>query len=128
MTATSGARGARARARRRPGPGAKGRLPFSPWHLVLIPATIVLIFPFAWLLITSVETPAEALHFPPILIPHVLQFANYPDALDSAPFGRFFVNSAVVAVATVLATWCCARWPGTRSPGSASSAGPPCSW
>jgi multiple sugar transport system permease protein len=34
------------------------RLPFSPWHLVLIPATIILIFPFAWLLITSVETPA----------------------------------------------------------------------
>jgi multiple sugar transport system substrate-binding protein len=26
------------------------------------------------------------------------------------------------------ATWCCARWPGTRSPGSAFSAGPPCSW
>jgi multiple sugar transport system permease protein len=28
------------------------RLPFSPWHLVLLPATLVLIFPFAWLLIT----------------------------------------------------------------------------
>ena len=81
----------------------KGRLPFSPWHLVLIPATLVLIFPFVWLIITSVETPAEALHFPPILIPHTLHFANYPDALNSAPFGRFFLNSAVVAVLTVLA-------------------------
>jgi multiple sugar transport system permease protein len=39
------------------------RLPFSPWHLVLVPATIVLIFPFVWLIVTSVETPAEALHF-----------------------------------------------------------------
>ena len=78
------------------------RLPFSPWHLVLVPATLVLLFPFAWLLITSVETPAEALHFPPVLTPHVLRFANYPDALASAPFGRFFVNSAIVAVATVL--------------------------
>jgi multiple sugar transport system permease protein len=79
------------------------RLPFSPWHLVLIPATIVLIFPFAWLLITSVETPAEALHFPPILIPHVLRFANYSDALSTAPFGRFFLNSAIVTVVTVAA-------------------------
>ena len=78
------------------------RLPFSPWHLVLIPATLVLIFPFAWLLITSVETPAESLHFPPVLVPHVLRFANYSDALASAPFGRFFLNSAVVAVATVV--------------------------
>jgi multiple sugar transport system permease protein len=79
------------------------RLPFSPWHLVLLPATLVLIFPFAWLLITSVETTGEALHFPPVLIPHVLRFANYPDALSTAPFGRFFVNSAIVAVVTVAA-------------------------
>ena len=78
------------------------RLPFSPWHLVLIPATIVLIFPFVWLVITSVQTPAEALHFPPVLIPHQIRLANYPDALNSAPFGRFFVNSAIVAVVTVL--------------------------
>jgi len=79
------------------------RLPFSPWHLVLIPATIVLIFPFAWLIITSIETPAEALHFPPILTPHHLDFGNYPQALQAAPFGRFFINSAVVAVTTVIA-------------------------
>jgi multiple sugar transport system permease protein len=78
------------------------RLPFSPWHLVLVPATVALLFPFAWLLVTSVETPAESLHFPPILIPHALRFANYSDALSSAPFVRFLVNSAVVAAATVL--------------------------
>ena len=78
------------------------RLPFSPWHLLLIPATIVLIFPFAWLIVTSVQTPAEALHFPPILIPHKLDFGNYPQALQAAPFGRFFLNSAVVAVTTVI--------------------------
>jgi multiple sugar transport system permease protein len=87
---------ARPRRRRR------GLLPFSPWHLVLIPATIVLIFPFAWLLITSLETSAEALHFPPILTPHHLSFGNYPQALRAAPFGRFFLNSAVVAVVTVV--------------------------
>jgi multiple sugar transport system permease protein len=78
------------------------RLPFSPWHLVLLPATLVLIFPFFWLLITSLETPTEALHFPPVLVPHVLRFANYADAFNSAPFARFFINSGVVAVLTVL--------------------------
>jgi multiple sugar transport system permease protein len=77
------------------------RLPFSPWHLVLIPATIALLFPFAWLIVTSLETSSEALHFPPILIPHVIRFANYSDALSSAPFVRWLVNSAVVAVVTV---------------------------
>jgi multiple sugar transport system permease protein len=78
------------------------RLPFSPWHLVLIPASVALLFPFAWLLITSVETPSEALHFPPILFPHTIRFANYSDALSTAPFVHWLINSAVVAVATVL--------------------------
>ena len=83
-------------------PGRRFRLPFSPWHLVLVPATLALIFPFVWLIVTSVETPAEALHFPPVLIPRELHFANYPNALAAAPFGRFFLNSAVVAVTTVV--------------------------
>jgi multiple sugar transport system permease protein len=77
------------------------RLPFSPWHLVLIPATIALLFPFVWLLVTSMETSSEALHFPPILIPHVIRFANYSDALSQAPFVHWLVNSAVVALVTV---------------------------
>jgi multiple sugar transport system permease protein len=80
----------------------KLRLPFSPWHLVLIPATLVLLFPFYWLLLTALETPSEAMHFPPVLIPHVLRFANFADAWKSAPFGRFFLNIAIVAVTTVV--------------------------
>ena len=83
-------------------PRRRWRLPFSPWHLVLIPATIVLIFPFVWLLLTSVETISEALHFPPLLTPHIIKFSNYADALKSGPFGRWFANSVIVAVATVL--------------------------
>jgi multiple sugar transport system permease protein len=78
------------------------RLPFSPWHLVLVPATIVLIFPFLWMIVTSFETSAEALHFPPILLPHALRPGNYAAALRAAPLTRFFVNSAIVAVTTVL--------------------------
>jgi multiple sugar transport system permease protein len=78
------------------------RLPFSPWHLVLIPATIILIFPFFWMIVTSVETPSEALRFPPDLTPHVLRPSNYTAALHAAPFGRFFWNSIVVALTTVV--------------------------
>ena len=83
-------------------PRSRLRLPFSPWHLVLVPAAVLLLFPFAWLLLTSLETSSEALHFPPLLTPHVLKLSNYPAAWNSAPFGRFFINSAVVAVTTVL--------------------------
>ena len=78
------------------------RLPFSPWHLVLVPATVVLLFPFYWLVITSLETESEALRFPPVLFPSVVRFANYADALASAPFVRFFFNSLEVTLLTVL--------------------------
>jgi multiple sugar transport system permease protein len=104
VTATSAPARSGQRQAQRPGAPAarrRRRLPFSPWHLALVPATLALAFPFLWLLITSVETPAEALRFPPVLVPHVVRFANYTDALNSAPFGRFFINSAIVAVSTV---------------------------
>jgi len=77
-------------------------LPFSPWHLVLVPASIILIFPFVWIAVTSIETPSEALRFPPDLTPHVLRFGNYHAALQAAPFWRFFWNSGVVAMTTVV--------------------------
>jgi multiple sugar transport system permease protein len=79
------------------------RLPFSPWHLVLLPASVILVFPFLWMLITSLESQSESLHFPPVLIPHKIVPANYPNALNAAPFSHFFVNSIVVALVTVLA-------------------------
>src|SRR5262249_59425467 len=46
--------------------------------------------------------PAERGHYPRVLIPRELHCENYPNALAAAPFGRFFLNSAVVAVTTVL--------------------------
>jgi multiple sugar transport system permease protein len=73
----------------------------SPWHLVLIPITFILLVPFLWMLITSLETPAETHQFPPVLVPHRPQWSNYPDALAAAPFVRFMINSAVVAIVTV---------------------------
>lgn len=99
MTASTVATGVRARPVMA---GRRSRLPFSPWHLVLIPATIVLLFPFIWLIVTSVETSAEALRFPPDLTPHVIRLQNYSDAFGAEPFGRFFLNSAIVAVTTVI--------------------------
>jgi multiple sugar transport system permease protein len=52
------------------------RLPFSPWHLVLIPVTFILIVPLLWMLITSLETEGETV-LPPVLLPEP-RFENYP--------------------------------------------------
>jgi multiple sugar transport system permease protein len=78
------------------------RLPFSPWHLVLAPLTFVLIVPLLWMVVTSLETQGEANRFPPVLVPHHPRLANYPDAWHTAPFGTFFLNSALVALVVVV--------------------------
>jgi multiple sugar transport system permease protein len=75
----------------------------SPWHLVLIPLTFILLVPLFWMLITSLETEAETRRFPPVLIPASPQWSNYPDALAAAPFLRFMLNSTIVALVVVVA-------------------------
>jgi multiple sugar transport system permease protein len=74
----------------------------SPWHLVLLPLTLVMIVPLVWMLITSVETLRETQHFPPILTPEQLRWQNYRDVLEQAPFARWFLNTLVVTVAVVV--------------------------
>jgi multiple sugar transport system permease protein len=74
----------------------------SPWHLVLIPITFVLLIPLLWMLATSLETEAETHRFPPVLFPQSLQWHNYADAWQAAPFGSFMLNSVIVSVLTVI--------------------------
>ncbi len=74
----------------------KVRMPFSPWHLVLIPLTFLLVVPLLWMLVTSLESEGEANRFPPVLLPERPRFENYVDAWNAAPFGHFFLNSLLV--------------------------------
>jgi multiple sugar transport system permease protein len=77
------------------------RLPFNPVHLILIPVAVVMVTPLAWMVMTSIQTPTEARHFPPVL-PSGIHWQNYSDAIHAAPFGRFFLNSFLVTGAAVL--------------------------
>jgi multiple sugar transport system permease protein len=77
------------------------RLPFRPLHLVLIPLSALMVTPLAWMVLTSIQTPDEARRFPPVF-PSGIHWQNYTDAINAAPFGRFFLNSALVTGATVI--------------------------
>jgi multiple sugar transport system permease protein len=79
------------------------------------------------MLITSIQTLPETRHFPPHLIPSGIHWRNYPDALNSAPFGRFFLNSFIVTGASVVGNLRSAAWPGMPSRGCGSSAETCCS-
>jgi multiple sugar transport system permease protein len=73
----------------------------SPWHLVLIPVSFILLFPFYLMVVTSLQTDAQTRQFPPLLTAPTPQWSNYSEALNAAPFVRFMVNSAVVALIIV---------------------------
>ena len=77
------------------------RLPFNPRHLFLIPLSAVMLLPLVWMVVVSLETEVQASSYPPVLFPGALHFQNYPNAFRAVPFGYFFLNSTIYAVATV---------------------------
>jgi multiple sugar transport system permease protein len=76
-------------------------LPFSPWHLLLMPIALIMLIPLVWMVSTSLQTLDQTRQFPPILWPGTLQWSNYPAAWRAAPFGRWFWNTTFVTLAVV---------------------------
>ncbi len=70
-------------------------------HVVLIICVLAALFPFYWMVITSVKTLNEALHNPPTFFPMSWTFDNFPAALAQAPFGRYLLNTLFIAGMTV---------------------------
>lgn len=72
-------------------------------HALLIVGSVVMLLPFAWMLSTSLKTPPETFTYPPIWIPSEIAWNNYTRTVSAMPFGRFYLNSAIVtASVTVL--------------------------
>ncbi|NOZ73005.1 MAG: carbohydrate ABC transporter permease [Chloroflexi bacterium] len=68
-------------------------------HLLLLSGSVVMLLPFLWMLSTSLKTPQEIFTFPPTWIPHPIAWENYRETVTIMPFGRFYLNSFIVAVA-----------------------------
>jgi multiple sugar transport system permease protein len=77
-------------------------LPFSAWHLLLVPTALVFAVPLLWLLLSSFMTNAQINQFPPTIIPRSLHVDGYSYVFSNALFPRWFVNSTVVALVVVL--------------------------
>ncbi|WP_240421236.1 carbohydrate ABC transporter permease [Paenibacillus periandrae] len=70
-------------------------------HLLLISASLVMAFPFIWMVISSLKMPDEIFGGGLLSMPSSLRWSNYLQAWQSAPFDRFFMNSVLVSVCTV---------------------------
>jgi multiple sugar transport system permease protein len=63
---------------------------------------ISMLVPFLWMVSTSLMDEFDVYRFPPLLLPPDPVWSNYPNALTSAPFARFFLNSAVMSLFIVI--------------------------
>lgn len=71
-------------------------------HAVLIFVSLLSIFPFIWLISTSLKGNAENIFaYPPQIIPQDFTLENYVGVWKRVNFIAYFVNSMVVAGATV---------------------------
>ncbi len=72
-------------------------------YLFLFVMALIVLFPFYWMLISSVKTLAEYRLSVPTFWPQELVLSNYVDAFTTASLGRLFMNTMYVGlVSTVL--------------------------
>lgn len=62
-------------------------------YAALIAGSITMIFPFAWMLLTSFKTQAESMAIPPQILPAQWNFDNFTKALESLPFWNLYLNT-----------------------------------
>ena len=69
------------------------------WYVVLTALAVITVFPFLWMLLTSLKGAADPLtSVPPQLIPGHATLDNYQRVLTLLPVATYFQNSIVVAV------------------------------
>jgi multiple sugar transport system permease protein len=78
------------------------RLPFSPWHLLLMPLALIFVLPLVQMVLTSFMSTAEINQFPPKLIPTSLHLEGYRALLTQTPVVRWFGNTVIVSAVSVI--------------------------
>ena len=68
----------------------------------LIMVTVYCLFPFIWMLSTSLKTEVEAFRIPPTWIPLEPTGASYVGIWVRKNFGTYFFNSTIISLATAL--------------------------
>ena len=77
-------------------------LPFSAWHLLLMPLALIFVLPLVQMVLTSFMSTAEINQFPPKLIPTSLRFEGYRALLTESHVLRWFANTVLVSTIAVV--------------------------
>ena len=73
----------------------KVNLVLSKTFIVIM--ALITLFPFVYMILSSLMTYQEATSIPPTLIPDKFQWENFALAMEQAPFVRYFFNTILVS-------------------------------
>lgn len=71
-------------------------------YIGLVISAITMLFPFVWIVSTSLKAGEFVLRMPPQIIPDPITLDSYQRVFDLYPIGKMFMNSLIVAVLTTL--------------------------
>jgi len=71
-------------------------------YIFLIAMAIIVLFPFYWMIISSLKTLTEYRFNVPTFWPQQIMFSNYAEAFTTANLGRLFMNTMYVGVVSTL--------------------------
>lgn len=73
-------------------------------YLLLIAGSVVMLFPFFWLLRSSFMGMNQIFAFPPEWIPKPFMWSNYSEALTSVPFDKYLLNTLMIEALVLVGT------------------------
>ena len=71
-------------------------------YLFLGVMALIVLFPFYWMIISSLKTLAEYRQPTPTFWPQTMMWSNYADAFTTANLGQLFLNTAYVGIVSTL--------------------------
>jgi len=83
-----------------------------PLYVPMCIAAVFFVLPFVWMVSGAFKSPSEILTFPPKLIPRHGTTANFSVATDTIPLGRYFFNSAFIAIVSTVGAVACSALAG----------------
>lgn len=71
-------------------------------YIALTAGAVLMLFPFVWMLLTSLKTAGESVQIPPTIFPKEVVWSNFERAIGSLPFARLYLNTALLIVFRVI--------------------------
>ena len=71
-------------------------------YAFLIAMAVIVLFPFYWMIISSLKSLAEYRESVPTFWPRQILFSNYANAFSTAKLGRLFINTMIVGIVSTL--------------------------